>query len=210
MHVEPEETSGKKPNSREWAQGLSADAKLLVDTLKENGQLGTIIDCGAGEGRHSVYACRQGAQTVIAIEQDPAQIEILGAKKAKEQLVALVIRKGDALRCLGELPDHIADGIIDAGMSHYLIDTNSRQTFAGLVATRVKPGGLYSLTHFSEHEKLARGVYLATEEELRSLFPNNTWTEVLPLHEESWKRPDGKQHFAYKVVFRRISGYPER
>ncbi|MCJ7792805.1 MAG: methyltransferase [Candidatus Marinimicrobia bacterium] len=87
----------KPEPKREWSEGLSNEAVLLVETLEKSGSLGTVVDCGAGEGRHSVFASRKGAEKVIAIEKDPEQVVVLRGKKKEDGLSNLEVIEEDVL-----------------------------------------------------------------------------------------------------------------
>lgn len=193
-----------KPESKkEWSGGLSNEAVFLIDTLQRQGKLGVIVDCGAGEGRHSIYAANKGAEKVIAIEKDPQQTSIIKARKEKDNLANLRVIEGDVLKELALFDDGSVDGMIDCGMSHCLKEEDQREKFVTLVQAKLKPGGLYSITHFSENETLSTEHFETDLEGLKNLFPDDNWEEVMPWHEVSWKRKDGQKHFAYKAVLRK-------
>lgn len=187
--------------NREWSVKLSNEAVALIKNL-ENKDQAVIVDCGAGEGRHSAYALEQGIGKVIAIERDSAQNKILKAKK--EQNINLELRSGNTLDELKTLDDESIDGIIDCGMSHYFQTEEDRARFAELVKQKLKKEGLYSITHFSEHETAANDkLHKATLDELKSLFPSVDWDDsVMPWREESWES-GGNKHFAYKAVLKK-------
>lgn len=191
---------------REWSKGLSNEVVLLVDNLKKVGKLGTIVDCGAGEGRHSVYAAKEGAEKVIAIEKDPEQVFILRKKKEETGFSNLEVIEGDVLEHLTKLEEGSVDGIIDCGLSHCLTEDYQREQFTGLVYSKLKLNGLYSITHFSEKEILSEGHYRTDLERLKKLYPEDEWEEVMPWQEASWKREDGQEHHAYKAVLRKTAG----
>ena len=195
----------QKPEKREWSQGLSDEVISLVDFLKSSDNLGLIVDCGAGEGRHSIYICEKGAKQVIAIEKDPEQITILKNKKEAANLSNLEIIEGDVLKQLEQFEDNSIDAFIDSGMSHFLIDEEQRQKFAGLIYSKLKPGGLYSITHFSEKEYYATDCYKANLDELKSLFPDSKWKQLKPWYRSSWcnKEKGGHEHHAYKAVLQK-------
>lgn len=201
-----EETKEQMPTSseREWSKGLANEVIFLVDNLKSSEKLGIIVDCGAGEGRHSVYASKEGSGKVIAIEKNPEQVAILRRKKEENNLTNLEIIEGDVLEKLAILDNESVDGIIDCGLSHCLTENSQREQFANLVYSKLKRGGLYSITHFSEKEILSQSHYRTDLAGLKELFPEEKWTEVMPWQEASWKRKDGQEHHAYKAVLKRV------
>lgn len=93
-------------------------------------------------------------------------------------------------------------------MSDFLIDEKQWQNFAGLIYSKLKPGGLYSITHFSERESCATGCHKARLDELKILFPDNKWEQIKPWYRSSWgnKEKDGHEYYAYKAV---LSKKPE-
>lgn len=200
-----EETKEQMPASeREWSKGLANEVVFLVDNLKNSGRLGTIVDCGAGEGRHSIYSANEGASKVITIEKDPEQVAILRKRKEENNLSNLEVIEGDILERLAILENESVDGIIDCGLSHCLTEDDQREQFVNLVYSKLKPGGLYSITHFSEKETLSQNYYRTDLAGLKELFPGEKWTEVMPWQEASWKREDSQEHHAYKAVLKRV------
>jgi SAM-dependent methyltransferase len=199
------EMSLPKPKSeREWTTGgLSSEAVFLVDALDQENRLGAIVDVGAGEGRHSLYAVGKGAEKVIAIEKDPEQTAIIRNKKEKEGLETLEVIEGDVLEVLANLDNDTVDGLIDCGMSHCLTEPDQRAAFVSLILSKLKPGGLYSITHFSENEVLSTEHFQTDLEGLKNLFSEEDWEMVMPWKEESWQRDDGKKHYAYNAVLRK-------
>gem|GEM_PF-4499297 len=191
-------------SGREWSKGLGDEVVYLVKTLKREGNLGIILDCGAGEGRHSIYLAKEGARKVITVEADPDQIKIIEEKKRSLGLENIEIVNEDIVKYLETLPDESLDGIIDSGLSHCLTDEDNRKKFFQLAYKELKQGGLYSITHFGKKENLSRDHYKTTLEELKTLFSNKYWNEELKWHEASWARRDGKRHFAYKAVLRKM------
>ena len=189
---------------KEWNKGgLSPEAVFLVDSLISQGKLGTIVDCGAGEGRHSLYAASKGAEKVISIEKDSEQASVLKRKKEESGLANLEVIEGDVLDKLTTIGDGLVDGIIDCGMSHCLTEESQREQFVALVRSKLKTGGLYSITHFSEKEILSQDHFKTNLEGLKRLFPGENWEEVMSWQEASWKRADGQEHHAYKAVLRK-------
>jgi cyclopropane fatty-acyl-phospholipid synthase-like methyltransferase len=201
MILEQNGGAGENKN-REWSRGFSSEAVRLIDHLKEQPNA-LLVDVGAGEGRHSLYAAKSGIGKIIAIEQDPEQVALLEQRRMQENATQLEIRLGDAINELERLDNGSVNGIIDCGMSHYLNNLEKRNKFAQLVHEKLKPSGLYSITHFSEHEAAAQGHLCAPLAELQNLFPESTWDQtLLPWHEETWDS-GGSRHFAYKAVLRK-------
>jgi len=194
---------GKIPQinkEREWSIKLSSEVVKLVGNL-ENKKDATIVDCGAGEGRHSLYALEQGVGKVISIERDATQNSIL--KEKSEQNPNFEIRNGESLSELEKLDNDSIGGIIDCGMSHYFKTHEERIKFAELVREKLKQGGLYSITHFSENEVAAKNLTHAKLEELKTLFTETVWDDsIMPWKEESWES-GGNKHFAWKAVLKK-------
>ena len=185
---------------REWSKGLSNEVVELIKNLNNKGEA-VVVDCGAGEGRHSIFALEQGVGKVVSIEKDNTQGEILKSKLG--QYKNSEIKTGDVIEKLAEIEDGSVDGIIDCGMSHYFKTEEERIEFAELVKNKLKKGGLYSITHFSENEIAAKGLNHAKKEEVKALFPDILWDEsIMPLHETSWES-GGNKHFAYKAVLKK-------
>jgi len=192
--------SQHKDKNREWSLKLSSEAITLVRKLG-NKEATTVVDCGAGEGRHSIYALEQGVGKVIAIEKDAAQNAFLQSLADKNR--NLEVKNGNTLEELENLADDSIDGIIDCGMSHYFKIQAERSKFAELVKRKLKKDGLYSITHFSENEIVAKDTYHAKLEELKTLFPDVYWDDtIMPWREESWES-GGNKHFAYKAVLKK-------
>ncbi len=186
---------------REWSIKLSSEVVKLVENLP-NKEKTTVVDCGAGEGRHSIYALEQGVGKVISIERDAAQNSIL--KQKSEQNPSFEIRNGESLSELEKLENGSIDGIIDCGMSHYFQTEKEFKKFAELVKEKLKKGGLYSITHFSENETAAKKLHHAKLEDLRNLFPDIAWdNSIMPWKEESWES-GGNKHFAWKAVLKKL------
>lgn len=188
---------------REWSKGLASEVVYLVETLKQEGKLRIIVDCGAGEGRHSVYTAKQGAKKVFAVEIDFEQIEIIKRKKKLFNLNNIVVVNKNVLEHLKSFLDSSVDGIIDSGMSHCLTRETDRQKFVELTYLKLQNGGLYSISHFSENEKLSQEHYKTDLKGLKALFPEKRWEEEIPWHEDTWQRKDKKRHYAYKAVLRK-------
>lgn len=190
----------EKDEKREWSSGLSSEVVVLIKNLR-NKEQAVVVDCGAGEGRHSLYALQQGIGKVIAIEKDPAQINILMSQKEENNNLEII--KGDALEELGNFNDNSINGIIDSGMSHYFKSQEQRIQFAELVRQKLVKGGLYSVTHFSKNEVAAKNLKHSTLEELKILFPDVVWDDsIMSWREETWES-EGNKHFAYKAVLRK-------
>ncbi len=185
---------------REWSVKLSSEVVKLIKDLADK-EHAIVVDCGAGEGRHSVYALEQGVGKVISIERDAIQNEILKLKS--EQNNNLEVRGGDTFSELEKFDNDSINCIIDCGMSHYFKTQEDRVKFAELVKEKLKKGGLYSITHFSENEIAAKNLTHANLEDLKSLFPDTVWDDSsMPWKEESWES-GGNKHFAYKAVLRK-------
>ena len=60
---------------RPWATGFVEEVRETLDLMAGEGSV--LVDCGAGEGRHSIMAARSGIGRVIAVERDPAQTRII-------------------------------------------------------------------------------------------------------------------------------------
>ena len=198
-----EDGEGLSLPEREWSKGLSNEAVFLVDYLSSQRKLGTIVDCGAGEGRHSFYAAKKGAEKVLAIEKDQKQLPIIKQMVQESGLTNIEVIEGDVLDKLATISDGSVDGIIDCGMSHCLTEEPQRDRFASSVRSKLKPGGLYSITHFSEKEILSQNHYKTNLKGLQGLYPETYWEAVMPWQEASWKRADGKEHHSYKAVLRK-------
>ncbi len=194
---------GKIPKinkEREWSIKLSSEVVKLVENL-ENKKDAIVVDCGAGEGRHSLYALEQGVGKVISIEKDAIQGEILKSKIGENKNSEIKI--GDILTELEKISNDTVNGIIDCGMSHYFKTEEERIKFSELVKEKLEKGGLYSITHFSEKETAAKDLTHANLEDLKKLFPEAVWDDgVMPWQEESWES-GGNKHFAYKAVLRK-------
>ncbi len=190
-------------SKREWSNNLSDEVVFLIDVLERQGKLGVIVDLGAGEGRHSIYAANKGAEKVIAIEKDPQQTSIIKTRKEKDNLTCLRVIEGDVLKKLATFDDGMVDGMIDCGMSHCLKEEIQRKKLASLIQAKLNPGGLYSITHFSGNETLSTGHFKTNLEGLKKLFPDSDWEAVMPWQERSWEREDGQKHFAYKAVLKK-------
>ncbi len=189
-----------KKESREWSQGLSSEVVKLVENLENKGEA-TVVDCGSGEGRHSIYALREGVGKVISIEKDEIQGKLLKEKIGENKNSE--VKVGNTLEELEKLNNDSIDGIIDCGMSHYFKTQDERIKFAELVKDKLKKGGLYSITHFSENEIAAKNLNHAKLDELKTLFSDVDWDDnIMPWNEESWES-GGNKHFAYKAVLRK-------
>lgn len=186
---------------REWAAKLSGEVVKLLENL-QNKEQATVVDCGAGEGRHSIEALKQGVGKVISIERDEAQSVLLKLKLGENKKSEII--NGNTIEELEKLNNDSIDGIIDCGMSHYFQTEEQRAKFAELVKEKLKRGGLYSITHFSENEKSAnKTLHKATLKELKSLFPEDSWDDnIMSWREESWES-GGNKHFAYKSVLKK-------
>ncbi len=191
----------KKPK-REWSKGLSGNVIEMVRMLSEKDMTSLIFDLGAGEGRHSIYALKNGIHRVHAIELDEKQVEIL--IKLQNKFPNLGVTKADVTTYLREVPNNSVDGIIDCGMSHCLENNEEKRKLANTVYNKLKPNGLYTITHFSENEVLVPSIG-ATLNTLKKLYSTNKWKEVKPWHKISWKRHDGKKHYAYTSILEKKS-----
>ncbi|MDD3647517.1 MAG: class I SAM-dependent methyltransferase [Candidatus Dojkabacteria bacterium] len=191
-------------SKREWSEGLGSEVVYLVKILKEENKLGTVLDCGAGEGRHSIYLAKEGAQRVVAVESDSEQVDTIKQKKEKFGLGTLELVEVDVVEYLEALEDSPFDAMIDSGLSHCLVDQVQRKRYFELIRGKLKKGGLYSITHFSENEVLSQTHFKTDLPGLKKLFSSQYWRPELDWQEENWARKDGKKHFAYKAVLRRI------
>jgi cyclopropane fatty-acyl-phospholipid synthase-like methyltransferase len=185
---------------RPWSSGFVEEAGDAVD-LTAGGD-SVLIDCGAGEGRHSVFAARSGIGRVVAVEKDRAQVRIIRRKKKKLSLDNLEVIKSDALIYLEGVADDSTDTILDIGMSHFL-KNEDKERFIGLVHRKLKSEGILVVAHFSENDKNAREEYPATLDQLKGWLPQDKWREVKPWYEDSWDRGYG-EHFAWKAVLRKL------
>jgi SAM-dependent methyltransferase len=188
----------EKPN-REWSRGVSQTVKNLVQILKKRRMTQLILDLGAGEGRHSVYALEAGIDKVIAIEIDKEQTQILKTKG--QDYSNLKVVGGDVLEYLPCLKTNNVSGVFDIGMSHCL-EKQQKQKLVNTVHEKLREQGLYAIVHFSEKETLAPGG--TNLEDLKDLFPIEKWKELKSWKRISWKRFDGKKHFAYTAILEKI------
>jgi len=188
---------------REWAKGFSPAALYLADELCEKGEC-TIVDCGAGEGRHCVYAAKLGAR-VIAIEIDPEQAAIILKKKEAGGFHNLEVVEGDVMTMLPKIINASVDGIIDVGMSHYLAG-QQKARFAALVHSKLRAGGLYATSHFSDNEPPhpEGGIHTATLKELRQIYPECKWQEAKAWQEVKWAGSNNITHSAWTAVLKKV------
>jgi cyclopropane fatty-acyl-phospholipid synthase-like methyltransferase len=178
-----------------------------VAKLKEQGVSKIIfIDCGAGVGRHSIIIAKQAyIDLVIAVEKDPEQISIMKDEIKSAKLGNKIrVEHKDVLDYLRNIPTGYVSAVVDAGMSHYLSDSQ-RKEFANLVYTVLIPSSLYSCTIFSIREKSApRELHRATIEEQKIIFPENKWDPVMEWGEKEWGgREKGQNHYALEAVLKK-------
>jgi hypothetical protein len=191
-----------------WSTGLGEEVEKLVNTLKDEGRLGTIIDCGAGQGRHTIYAAEQGAKEVLAVEKDPKQTPVIRQAVKTKGFDNVKVIEGDTVAALEDYPDNSVDGIIDIGTSHSMT-ADHKARFFELVHSKLRTGGLYSILHWSDREELgvedddAEGGL--TLDELKSRFPSDKWDSVMKWQDSIWDAEEGKQgkHYAYHAVLRK-------
>ena len=122
-------------------------------------------------------------------------------EKFKEILSISVIEQ-DAIFYLRQ-QQKPADCIIDNGFSHCVTNTETRSELFKLIYNNLKPSGFYVITHFSEKETLSKEHFQTNLDNLKNNFPKNKWREVLPWAEITWKRNDGKMHYAYTAILER-------
>jgi len=51
-------SNNTNPSMREWSKGLPHEINKIIETMRLNQSLDTIVDCGAGEGRNSIFAIK--------------------------------------------------------------------------------------------------------------------------------------------------------
>ena len=128
------------PETLPWSTGLGVEVEKLVKILKNENQLGTIIDCGAGQGRHTIYTAEEGAEEVVAVEKDAKQTPVIQQAVKTNGLDNVKVIEGDTVEALENFPDDSVDGIIDCGTSHCMT-ADQKAKFFELVHSKIRTGG---------------------------------------------------------------------
>ncbi|MGI8755109.1 MAG: class I SAM-dependent methyltransferase [Acidimicrobiales bacterium] len=110
-------------------------ARLLPRTHVALGA--SVLDAGAGPGRHSVLLARAGLD-VHAVDSSPAACALLAERTERERLS---IRTDTVALGEHEVPDATYDLIIDSYVSCHILDPVARLDYLNALLGRLRPGG---------------------------------------------------------------------
>jgi len=132
-----------------------------------------VLDVGCGTGENALYLAARG-HDVLGI--DLVEAAVAGAReKAARRGVPATFQVGDAL-ALQKL-ERTFDTAFDAGCFHVFRDEDRPRYAAGLAAV-LRPGGLFHLLCFSEHEDRS-GPRRVPQEDIRATFA--PWMNVVTI-----------------------------
>lgn len=196
----------KSYNPAKWSDIKPSEEVIklnnIFEVLKEYGEKPKkIVDAGAGSGRNAIYFAQKGYE-VTAIDNDIESINDIKRKSIDYHVPNLEAFNINIIDYLKTQPDESIDAIIDSGMSHYFND-ETKYIYYQLARQKLKPGGFYSLLHYSEFEgdkNIGRS--------LTDLKKLTLGTEVIiPWDEVSWLSDDRNVEIkAYTCVLRKIKG----
>ncbi len=134
--------------------------------LEEAGEIrGSVLDVGCGTGENALYLAGLG-HAVWGIDSAPVAIEKAKAKARKRGLKAIFLFF-DALKL--QYLGRTFDTVIDSGLFHVFSD-EERPVFVNSLASVLRPGGIYYMLCFSEHETGSWGPRRVTQAEIRETF----------------------------------------
>jgi 2-polyprenyl-3-methyl-5-hydroxy-6-metoxy-1,4-benzoquinol methylase len=135
---------------------------MLADAGKFQGR---VLDVGCGTGEHVMLAASHGAD---AMGVDLAELAIERARaKAQQRGISATFEVGDVLH-LDRLGRQF-DVITDSGVFH-VFDDEERPLFVNSLRSALRPGGMYYLMCFSDHQPGNWGPRRVSQAELRAAF----------------------------------------
>jgi len=100
----------------------------------------TVLDAGAGTGRHALFLAERGA-LVTAVDASGAACDALRQRLAARSGLDGSVRVEQAVVGPGNLPDDSYDVIIDSYVSCHLLTDEDRLAYLQKLLTRLRPGG---------------------------------------------------------------------
>jgi 2-polyprenyl-3-methyl-5-hydroxy-6-metoxy-1,4-benzoquinol methylase len=155
-----------------WETGRPHSA---VVRLADEGKItGTVLDVGCGTGENALMLAARGFE-VWGIDFVPAAIEAARAK-ARERNIAATFEVLDAIEmtALGRTFDTVLDALL-----FHLFPDSARKRFTAALRTVLRPGGMYYLLCFSEHETRPGGPRRVTQREIRKTFQQGFHVEEI-------------------------------
>ncbi len=180
-----------------WDIGRPQEAFVA---LRRRGEIrGDVLDVGCGTGENALYLAARG-HAVWGVDDSPRAIEKARAK-ARERGLKATFLAADVLS--GPPVDRTFDVVIDSGLFHVFSD-DERQAFVDTLAALLRPGGMYFMLCFSEHEPTDwGGPRRITQEEIRSTFRDG-WTvdSIQDASFESHLHPEGGRAWLSSITKR--------
>jgi SAM-dependent methyltransferase len=158
-----------------------------------------VLDAGCGTGENALFLAARGLE-VVGVDAVPAAVEA-ARDKARSRGLTVEFVVHDALS-LDELGRTFAT-VIDSGLFH-TFDDEERVRYARALAAVLRPGGLYHVLCFSEHEKGSGGPRRVTQAELYDTFDRAPF-RVLSIEAERFVANGGPGRQAWLATVQRTA-----